>query len=354
MFIAITDVDKIAQLNNQLGTKLKKFLGHSERRTITSPGGKYSSLVYFETRGGESKRCWASGKAQSNKLKNYFLFGRPGAEGLLNIAVQINFPSEKYSKAISGVFVHDETGSVYIAHRGKLTGPGGGFEAKKVLDRLASSEQVIEGDDIRRLAIVAGLDSPNLIPDIYRFANECRDIVALLAFEREWDFEQQTPEKASRKGQVEKNNQAQRQIHQAMKIGKYFDEFCGESVRRPIALGKRVVTHGAIVNSLATSLKNKAELRKSAAIDLAAITEEFLDLYEVKTSASTTDLYTGVGQLLIHGDALSGMKSTEGLVVRYFLVLPSRPRKNLETSISGKYKINIVLYSETATGYKFN
>ncbi|MBH3404721.1 hypothetical protein I5P86_06625 [Pseudomonas glycinae] len=353
MFRVITDLKKIAQLNSRLAVRLKESLPHSQRRTITSPGGKYGFEVHFEKENGEGTKGWATGKPKSDKLRNYFFFGQPCAEHLLHIAVQINFPTGEYSKSLSGVFVYDETGSVYIAHRGKLAGPGGGFKRRAVLDRLSNCQPAIEEGKPLRLAVVAGLESPGLIGEIFRFANDCREVVADLAEWREW--KKKNPPAAIDVSTEGKNvhPRSSSAKNRAMRIGDYFDEFAGTSKRRAIPSGVRVVEHGAVVSALARWLYAKGPQRKSSAIDLAVIGDKFIDLYEVKTSASTTDIYTGVGQLLIHGEAIQRLDVAKALSIRRFLVLPSLPGDFFDPQTSEKYGIRTLVYSKGAHDYLF-
>ena len=75
-----------------------------------------------------------------------------------------------------------------------------------------------------------------------------------------------------------------------------------------------------------------------------------MDLFEVKTSARTTDVYTGVGQLLIHGECIHELLK---LAVRRHLVLPAAPRASYKKHIAKKGEIRIVTYEKTVAGYKF-
>lgn len=350
MFSVITDLKKISQLNKQLGSRLREQLEHVEVRTITSPGGKYDFRVNFERQAGDDTRGWASGKPMPDKLRNYFVFGRPGADSLVHIAVQINFPTAKYSKALAGVFVEDEAGKLYIAHRGKLTGAGGSFKTLQVLDRLPKCIKALEDGQSLPLALISGMDDVTLITDLFSFAKECREIVNQLAAEREWKKQNRNTKNSLSQKESKGSDNITSQADRVMRLGDYFDEFAGESTRKAIVAGARVVRHGAIVSALAKKLEGAGDARKSLAIDLAVITNKHIDLYEIKTSASTTDVYTGLGQLLIHGEAINDLIP---LPVRRHLVLPSQPKLSLKSPMVGKYGINIITYEKAGSGYKF-
>jgi hypothetical protein len=85
-------------------------------------------------------------------------------------------------------------------------------------------------------------------------------------------------------------------------------------------------------------------------IDLAAIYESRTDLYEVKTSADTQNIYTAVGQLMIHGE---GIKTLLGQPVRRFLVLPELPRKDFLKPIAKALDGGIITYRRHNRGYTF-
>lgn len=348
MFNVITDLKRIARLNMRLGKRLREHLKHVETRTITSPGGKYPFQVHFERQSGDDSPGWATGKHTPDKLRNYFVFGKPGGAHLINIAVQINFPAAEYKKALAGVFIEDENGNVYLAHRGKLTGTGGAFKTLQVLDRLANCISAIEDGKKSVLALIGGLEDVALVSDLFRFAAECRNVVRDLAAERELG-------KTAENQKVCETNASELVVSVPktayfMRLSDYFEEFAGESVRCAVTAGVRVVRHGRIVAALAKGLTGKGEARKSIAIDLAVVRNGYVDLYEVKTSSSTTDIYTGLGQLLLHGEAISNQLD---LPVRRYLVLPSRPKLALELPMVNKYEINIITFVKTGERYVF-
>lgn len=350
MFNVITDLKKISQLNKQLGLRLREHLKYPETRTITSPGGKYDFQVHFERHTGVDVKGWATGKHKPDKLRNYFVFGQPGADSFVHISVQINFPAAKYHKSLAGVFVADEKGKLYIAHRGKLTGAGGAFKVLQVLDRLPKCILATEEGQPLRLALIGALEDSTLVDDLFMFAQECREIVSHLATEREWKKQsrahQSSPTKSEKKGKAKLTPEVER----VMRLSEYFDEFAGELTRRAVPAGIRIVRHGSIVSALAKSLERTGHVRKSLAIDLAVIADEHIDLYEVKTSTSTTNIYTGLGQLLIHGEAI---KDLIPLPVRRHLVLPAHPRPSLGVPVVETYGINIITYEKAGKGYRF-
>lgn len=135
-----------------------------------------------------------------------------------------------------------------------------------------------------------------------------------------------------------------------MKLRDYFDEYSGEGSSKGHGGGKRAVEHGDIVKALELQLRQKGLTQKAQAIDLAVVAAS-VDLYEVKTSARTTDVYTGVGQLLIHGECV---KELLDLPVRRHLVLPEAPRPSHGKHVTRKGGITIVTYQKSGGTYTFS
>jgi hypothetical protein len=135
-----------------------------------------------------------------------------------------------------------------------------------------------------------------------------------------------------------------------LKLQAYFDEFSGQSHAKGHSGGDRTVEHGDIVKALEALQRNKGDSKKAQAIDLAVVTTERVDLFEVKTSARTTDVYTGVGQLLIHGECIADLLKRP---VRRYLVLPERPHEAHEPHIVRKGDISIVTFLRVNGKYVF-
>lgn len=62
--------------------------------------------------------------------------------------------------------------------------------------------------------------------------------------------------------------------------------------------------HGHVVKALREKLAGSGKAFKSGAMDLVFETGEAIRLFEVKTEADSQSLYTGIGQLVLHGAAL--------------------------------------------------
>lgn len=353
-FKVVTDVSEIAKLNKKLASHLRKTFYRKELREITYPAGHFTGSIYFEDASGKSVRAW-SPKNELTKLRNYLLYGEPGTSKWIEISVQLNFPAETYNRRMAGAFLVDAQGDVFIAHRGKLAKGNSGLRKRDVFREFAS--RLVEADDgpqASTLILIASLDDPDLADRLFEFAVEAREVATKLGAEKGEIVKADKTNDGSNKKEVALGRKGPPRADagsRMLKLRKYFDEYAGEGRTKGHGGGKRTVEHGDIVKSLATFLIETGEGQKAQAIDLAVVSQERVDLFEVKTSAGTTDVYTGVGQLLIHGECISDLL---GLPVHRYLVLPDRPNKVHESHIIRKGDMRIVTFQKINGGYDFN
>ncbi|WP_457329219.1 hypothetical protein [Rhizobacter sp. P5_C2] len=346
-FEVVTDIAEIARLNKELGRRLSKTFRVHRTREITYPSGHHTGRVYFEAATGSNVRAW-SPSSKPDKLNNFLLAGDPTASTWMQIDVQLNFPAGTYNRRMAGVFVTDENGDVLVAHRGKLTKGMAGLAKAKVL-REFYSLTVEAGDRHRtsRVILIAALDDPELADGLWEFAAKAREVATRIATE---DDGNDTSTGGRTKGSSGDKKPASPPKDPLLKLRAYFDEYAGEGNTKGHGGGKRTVEHGAVVKALEAQLRANGNSEKAQAIDLAIVAAQ-VDLYEVKTSARTTDVYTGVGQLLIHGECIRELLEKP---VRRHLVLPALPRASYKKHVTKRGGINIVTYEKAGAGYKFS
>ncbi len=352
MFEVVTDIAEIARLNEKLASRLRKTFRHHEVREITYPSGHFTSDVFFENKKGEQVYAWAS-QDWKDKWINFILIGDPSSSKWLEISVQLNFPAGKYTRLVAGAFVKDADGDVFVAHRGKLTKGNSGLLKKEVLDRFSTCVEAKDIKGLERLILIASLDDPDLAGHLCRFAVDARRVATELGALKTLQVQMESePVKGADLGAQQRVTESELDVQRRLlKLSVYYDEFSGESLTRSLVGGTRIVEHGRIVKSLEAHLQSRGETRKSQAIDLAVLGSKRVDLFEVKTSARTTDIYTGVGQLLIHGESISKLLK---LPVRRYLVLPERPSETIEPHIVGKGGINIITFDKVDENYCFD
>lgn len=355
-FQTVTDISEIAALNLQLAGQLSRVFKHQEIREITYPANHFTSTVYFERPNGTGVRAWSPDQ-RNGKLLNFMLVGEPGVSTWMQIAVQLNFPAKNYERRLAGAFVRDATGALFIAHRGKLTKGRAGLPKDKVFREFAS--RVIQAEDgalTSRLILIGGLDDKNLADRLWSFAEEAREVATRLGAELHGSTEADGKKQKQGEPATKKAVQATTPLpgaggsRQLPKLRSYFDEYSGKGHYKGHGGGVRTVQHGDIVRALEAHLSSYGETQKSQAIDLAVLASDKVDLFEVKTSSSTTDIYTAVGQLVIHGGSVSDRLK---MPVHRFLVLPQNPSAEHAKQIKLAAGLNIVTFTEKGGKYVF-
>lgn len=341
-FKVVTDITEIAKLNKRLGQQLRKTFAFKRTREITYPSGHHSETVFFQQRVGKNVRAWCH-YTYNNKLINLLLAGDPSSQDRMQIEVQLNFPAENYNRRVAGAFVVDENGDYFVAHRGKLTKGKAGLHKAKVLREFASQTvEVLDKSHTITVILVSAIDDHNLADRMWNFAQEARQVATQIASE---NLDETSIGSSSDVANTDSGR------NPVLTLRAYFDEYSGSGRFKGNSGGKRVVEHGDIVKMLEAKLKDRGASLKSRAIDLAIESKKFIDLYEVKTSARTTDLYTGVGQLLIHGECIH---ETLHKNVRRHLVLPENPHSIYAKHIKGKAGINVITFKKTGSTYQFH
>lgn len=349
-FELVTDIEEIARLNKELGRRLSKSFNVKRTREITYPAGHQTGTVFFEAAVGSNVRAWAPYNAP-NKHGNFLLTGDPALSEWMEIDVQLNFPLGSYNRRIAGAFVTDENGDVLVAHRGKLTKGKSGLPKLKVFREFAA--QTVDANDLGKISkviLISALDDPRLSDRLWEFALEARVVATKIAAEKDGENEvSRTATGRVPDGALAGKKPAAQPKDPVLKLREYFNEYAGEGASKGHGGGKRTVEHGDIVKALEALLSARGSSQKAQAVDLAIVAAE-VDLYEVKTSARTTDVYTGVGQLIIHGECIRELLERP---VRRHLVLPSSPRASHGKHITKKGGINIVTYEKNGANYNF-
>lgn len=347
-FRVVTDINEISALNEKLGNRLSRAFKHCETREITYPSGHFTARVYFERGSGTEVRAWSPDKA-NGKLLNFLLVGEPNSQEWMEIEVQMNFPSDQYNRMMAGAFVLDQDDKIFLAHRGKLTKGKAGLPKEKVFREFAS--QVITASDdtlTSQLILIGALSDKSLPRRLWDFANEARDVATKIRNElRPHTDTSNLDTGVSPPGTGNGKTKLQERMAE---LRGYFDEYAGEGAYKGYDGGTRTVEHGDIVRALEQDMRSRGPTQKSQAIDLAVVADSKVLLFEVKTSSRTTDVYTGVGQLLIHGGTLSDLLK---MSVERVLVLPEKPKEPHERQIrlSG---LKLVTFRRIDDGYTFS
>lgn len=259
-------------------------------------------------------------------------FGRFKEAGSLHIAVEVNTPLAGRDNMVGGFFVRDaETGMIYLMHSGRVGGGKRGVGQKAFLTWTDRPPEVAidkEGRE-RRGIIVMPIEGPAAAQSVMSYVDE---VAAFKAFVSEGGVE--SPQFRDR----------------VLAYADYFDEASGR--RRGTRSSKidYVSRHGDIVRAVREwrnqSLgANDGRIVKSVLLDLGVERSgKLLEAYEIKTSVSRQNLYTAIGQLLVHG---GGDECKKYLVYPTDLSIPDDISRALE-----RIGINVLTVMITGTSVR--
>ncbi|HUS58505.1 MAG TPA: hypothetical protein VM141_07620 [Planctomycetota bacterium] len=238
------------------------------------------------------------------KTKNWCCYGTddPENQNMLSITVETNTPYEGVNRSIGGVFVRDDNGCVYLAHLGNVGGgrPGIGKQAFWESESYdIDLVQTVRWPDRResRVIVVGPVDSDHLPADIALFVREVAKFKA-----------------DATSGRTVVHRERLRRI--------FMPEF--EGPRRGYTPPSEIEAwcdHGVVVNRLHEALTEAGHNSVNDRRDLYILAgDDVTHLFEVKTDLSSTSVYQGVGQLMLHG-------AVQAPAPRRIFVVPGLPNR---------------------------
>lgn len=288
MFTLIESKEEISKAQHHLELTIRHDFKQKIKKNIGYPGGTVFD-AQVQTDG--TYWFWSTNHDEKNITTPRHLnwFGLLKDNPSLEISVEINTVYEGRNDRIAGFFARDsETGSIYLMHSGRVGGGTKGvgketflaWKSQRPVEVLDSSGNAKEGIVVMPVQGIAATQSAiYYINTIANFKQAVRD------------GELTSPEFQKKK--------------------KEFSDFFSESHGR--RQGKRseeidyISRHGEIVDAVyawrnSNSLPEKSHLVKNLYIDLGvAIDNNLVEVYEVKTSSNRINVYTAIGQLMVHG-----------------------------------------------------
>lgn len=169
----VEDEEKIAESQDKFLRVFKDLADKSVNGRAGFPGGQEEVKLYWSSK----LRIWlGSRKIENSRYWNGFGIDEPEEYSGRTITCEINFPIKGIKRAVAGAFAEDESGNVYVIHRGKL----GGNYSKKTFDENYEGEwtRVQDGDMKTDIVVISRLDDPELpehvkdfVYDVYRMKN---------------------------------------------------------------------------------------------------------------------------------------------------------------------------------------
>ncbi len=290
MFSLLELKEEIAKAQGKLESTIRREFPKKAVRNIGYPGGtNYDAKVV--TNG----HCWFWSEDHNEsdvpnpRHLNWFGLFNEGRD--LQISVEINTAYEGRNDQVAGFFARNsDTGTVYLLHSGRV---GGGTKGVSRAALLAwSNEPLIEVADssgsIREGIVVMPIEGRaatrstiRYIDTIARFKKAVRDgDLGTPGFQRKQrilaDFYAEA--RGRRKGRRSS------QIDYLSRHGDVVDAWHEWRGSSPMPRGARVV--------------------KGVLIDMGvAVGHRLVEVFEVKTTTARPDIYSAIGQLLVHGTA---------------------------------------------------
>lgn len=290
MYVLIEKKSEIAQAQKTLKATVQREFPQVLRKNIGHPGGTVRNA---RVNGNGLLFYWTAVDPSAKHPKHLNWFGfyneRPGVQS----TVEINPPIEGRDNAVNGFFARDaDTGVTYLFHTGRVGGGGkgvgkdsflaySGYKPKPVLDannklRFGVLVMPIEGSDATRSAIT--------------YVDKVAEFKAVAKA-----GEISTPDTREKEAQ----------------IAAYRDEFKAEFKGRRTGFHAAheidyVSLHATVVDELEAwrstqGVDDGSVVMNTQLVDLGVKRLEVLtEVYEVKSSTSRQDVYTGIGQLMVH------------------------------------------------------
>jgi len=321
MTLVLRPLVKPAELRQAYRTYAQRLRAAATKRytkTVGWPGGSdtFKNVYHCESHG-----FWFlfQDAVSDSKERHWCAFGTGSIDlPMLSITVEINPPTRGIYRRTAGLFLRDGQGKVFLAHSGKVGGGKKGVGKTAFLKSYRGPRvEVLWPDGNRSKALlISALDSNLLATNIGNFVEKVRRFKAA---------------HSTRMTEPTENELA---------TAGFTPEFSGSyvaTISRSPQVRKR---HGKVVNALAQRLDEMGyRIANDRHRDLivAGRGKTVKVLFEAKTGVGLTDIYTGVGQLLVHGSVKPHPR-------RLVLVLPKKPRKSTAVALDS-LNIAVLLYT---------
>ena len=291
MIRIISNRKEIEKYHNQFHSKLDEFFTEKVNCWVGYPSGSFEDTVKYS----DKLNIWISSNEQPNRFWNGFGVGRPRENKNNSLNGEINFPYENINRRIAGVFAVEENGNILVLHRGKIGGGKKGIGKHFFKDNFRGDfVNAIDGNRETEFCLIGELKSNHFPNQVANFIKEIYRVKHLGNDETNVDFD-------------ELNNFS------------FTNEHSGTVETKQSGTKTIDRTHGIIVNALAAELEHRSyKIGNDKNRDLFIHNKsEISALFEIKTSSTTQNLYTAVGQLLIYSIPINNS-------VKMIAVLPDK------------------------------
>jgi hypothetical protein len=287
MLLLIESKDEIFQAQRKLERTMRREFKRKVAKGIGYPGGSRSNVHVFTDGNHWYWPSIADPKDSNPRRLNWFGLFKESTG--LGITVEINTPYEGRNDQVAGFFARDtKTGAVYLMHSGRVGGGRKGVGKTAFLTwRGELPEDVVDNaGEIRKGVVVMPVDG------VAASRSAIRYIDAIARFK-----------KAVRGGEL-KTAAFKRQ---SKEWGDFYSEGRGRRKGKRSSTIDYLSRHGEVVDGLrswrtSAGLRKAERVVKSVYVDMGVeLAGKRIEIFEVKTSTDRSDVYTAIGQLLVHG-----------------------------------------------------
>jgi hypothetical protein len=313
MFTLIESKVEIAKVQRKLEASIRRDFKKKVIKNIGYPGGTRKD-VEVVTNGQYWYWTADNDHLKSPNPKRLNWFGIFHDDDDLQISVEINTTHEGANAQIAGFFARDNnTGLIYLFHSGRVGGGTPGVSKSAML--TWSGQKLIEVFD----SAGRGRDGVLVMPVEGLAAIRS----AICYVETIAKFKQAVRDGATKTNIFKK---------QEKQLKDFYSEARGRRKGKRTADFDFFSRHGEVVDALqkwrkSVGMIKSSRLVKNVHIDLGvSLNGSLTEVYEVKTSALRPDVYTAIGQLVVHGST----KACKRIIV---LPYSCRLAKDLESAI---------------------
>jgi hypothetical protein len=301
-FRVLEDGSAIRRCQRQLVGRFKPFADEKISVIIGHMGESFKARVTWS----HDLGIWfLSKKLTENRYWNAFGIGKPAKGASISSTCEISFPLNGLDRRVTGAFVKDSTGRIFMVHRGKIGGGRKGIGKSLFESEYRGVWAVAEDGDMETAVVVVGqLESPRFARQVAKFVHKVGII---------------------------KDRGTSRSPQTTID----FDEFCfsEELVGKEYCKSERTYDvecdWGLVVHDLASLLEGQG--RKVAndgdknlfIVDPAGRIDA---IFEVEVDQMAKSLYAGAARLLLNSVNLSPRP-------RLILVVPGQPDKTFENKL---------------------
>ena len=288
MFSLIESKREIAKSQRKLEATIKRTLKRNTVKNIGHLGG-----TVFDAKVATDGHYWFWSSDHRHpdvpNPRRLNWFGLLRDDSSLHISVEVNTAYEGRNDQVAGFFARDTvTDILYLLHSGRIGGgqKGIGKAAFLAWGGLRLIEVVDSTGGIREGVPVMPVESKGSTRSAVRYIDK---VASFKRAVRTGSLD--TPEFRKKKKELED----------------FYAEARGRRKGRRSARIDYLSRHGDVVDALhawrnSTPLPNRGRIGKNIYIDLGvAVGDNLTEVFEVKTSASRTDVYSAIGQVMVHG-----------------------------------------------------